>query len=198
MTRSRRARPAPESLPDLVPHPRYGGAVIASGFDVPEAVVRGSFWQYRRETLYAESAIPADLARQNFSTMARLYYVDLLRRCRDCGRPFIFFAREQQHWYETLGFYVDADCVRCPACRRVEHERSARDRRFAKALTRAELTDGELATLADDARALWEQGVLRNEERLRRALNRARRRIPDHAATRALARLVASLRAPRD
>jgi len=33
--------------------------------------------------LYAESAIPADLARQNFSTMARPYDVDLLRRCRD-------------------------------------------------------------------------------------------------------------------
>ncbi|WP_390621297.1 zinc-ribbon domain containing protein [Planctopirus ephydatiae] len=23
-------------------------------------------------------------------------------RCVDCGRDFVFFAREQQHWFETL------------------------------------------------------------------------------------------------
>ncbi len=51
-----------------------------------------------------------------------------------------------------------------------------------------------LATLADDARALWEEGTLRNEQRLRRAFNLARRRLPEHEATRALGRLVASLR----
>lgn len=41
-------------------------------------------------------------------------YSDIQRLCRDCGRPFIFFAEEQIYWYETLGFSVGAVCVMCP------------------------------------------------------------------------------------
>ncbi|PKN96854.1 MAG: hypothetical protein CVU43_18600 [Chloroflexi bacterium HGW-Chloroflexi-5] len=31
---------------------------------------------------------------------------------------FIFFAEEQKHWYEELGFGLDSDCVRCVNCRK--------------------------------------------------------------------------------
>jgi len=46
------------------------------------------------------------------------HYFDVKRQCRDCGKPFIFFAEEQKHWYEVLGFGLDSDCVRCVACRK--------------------------------------------------------------------------------
>ena len=193
-----KARKSPEHAqaalpPDLVPHPRYGAAVVPSGEVVTEAEVRGSFWQYAKETLFPASAIRADLSRQNFSTMARGYYVDLLRRCRDCDRPYLFFAREQRHWYEVLGFYVDADCVRCPGCRRGERAHRQRFRRFANAVTREDLRAAELATLAADAAALWEDGVLRDEQKLRRICNRVREALPGHRATRQLERLIAAL-----
>ncbi len=41
----------------------------------------------------------------------------MLAVCRTCARTFLFFAREQQYWYEDLHFYIDTDCVHCPTCR---------------------------------------------------------------------------------
>lgn len=64
------------------------------------------------------TAIAADLARQSRATIPVTHYFDTRRTCLDCGRPFIFFAAEQKHWYERLGFPLEADCVRCPDCRK--------------------------------------------------------------------------------
>ena len=64
------------------------------------------------------TAIAADLDRQTQATVAVTHYFDLERECRDCGRPFIFFAMEQKRWYEELGFGLDSDCVRCVECRK--------------------------------------------------------------------------------
>jgi hypothetical protein len=62
------------------------------------------------------------------------HYFDARRQCRDCGRPFIFFAEEQKHWYEELGFALEADCVRCADCRKtqrgVERERQRYEELF--------------------------------------------------------------------
>jgi hypothetical protein len=64
------------------------------------------------------TAVPADLTRQSNATVPVTHYFDLERICRDCGRPFIFFASEQKHWYETLRFPLEADAIRCPMCRK--------------------------------------------------------------------------------
>src|SRR3569832_1064345 len=112
--RKRNPRPAMQDrveLQEIVPHPRYGRTVVPSGCEATEAQIRGSFYGYRDETIFPQSAIPADLTRQNFTTFPRGYYVDILKVCRACGRSFLFFAREQRHWYEVLRFYIDADCV---------------------------------------------------------------------------------------
>ena len=66
----------------------------------------------------ANTAVPADLTRQSKATVPVTHYFDLERICRECGRPFIFFAVEQKHWYETLRFPLEADAVRCPICRK--------------------------------------------------------------------------------
>lgn len=176
-----------------MPHPRHGTAVVPSGHDLTEAEVRGSYYGYRDETIYPESAIPADCSRQNFSTFPRGYYVDMLMVCRACERPFLFFAREQQFWYEELHFYIDTACQYCPECRREQHEFRERLRRYSEQVGREGLSDAELATLVGDAVFLWRAGVLHDESRLRWLRNRARRSVPNDPATASIERLIGGL-----
>jgi hypothetical protein len=179
----------------LVPHPRYGSEPEVSGEGLSEATVRGSYWGYRDAVLFPESAIVADASRQNFTTFPRGTYVDLLERCRDCGREFLFFAREQKHWYEELGFYIDARCVRCPACRKTEATLRRRFTRYAKAVAKRELDDAELTTALGDALFLWDAGLLRDADKLRRWKNLAVRRLPGAKVTARFVATVASLAA---
>lgn len=195
--RPRPAVPDRAELQDIVPHPRYGSAVVPSGCKATEAEIRSSFYGYRSETIYPESAIPADLTRQNFTTFPRGYYVDTLKVCRECSRSFLFFAREQRHWYEVLRFYIDADCVHCPACRRKHQEHQRRLQRYAELVVRPDLGGLELAELVGDAVFLWKAGVLRDEQRLRWLCNRARRLIPHDCATARIEKLVAELEKSR-
>lgn len=189
--------PAPvPDLPDLVPHPRHGAVVIPSGCTATAADIRGSYWGYHDRTIYPESAILADLSRQNFSTFPRGYYVDMLAVCRTCDRPFLFFAREQRYWYEELHFYIDTDCVHCPACRAASHEHRDRLRRYAEHIGRDDLDVIQLATLVSDAVFLWQAGTLHDEQKLRRLRNLAHRRIPKDRATASIDRLLASMASP--
>jgi hypothetical protein len=172
-----------QKLQNIVPHPRYGDAVVPSGCKESASEVQSSFWRYGTDTIFPESAIKADTSRQNYTVFPRGYYADVLKQCRTCQRPFIFFAREQQHWYEVLGFYVDADCVHCPECRRSNQQLRRRFKRNSESVGRSDLKDRELVTLVSDATFLWQAGVLRDEQRLRRLRNLSRRRIPGSTAT---------------
>lgn len=183
MSKRRRSR-----VTGLVPHPRYGAVSVPSGEGLSEETVRASYWGYRDAELFPESAIVADWKHQNFTTFPRAVYVDLLEHCRDCRRPFLFFAREQKHWYEDLGFYVDARCVRCPTCRKTEGTLRRRFARYAEAVAKPSLDDEALTTALGDALFLWEAGLLRDEGKLRRWKNLATRRLPNAKST---ARLVA-------
>ncbi len=55
-----------------------------------------------------------------------LFYVDIERRCQTCHRTFVFSAKEQRHWYETLKFFESSTAIDCQNCRR--------DRRAARKL----------------------------------------------------------------
>jgi hypothetical protein len=121
------------------------------------------------------------------------WYVDTLRDCWMCKRPFLFFAREQQYWYETLRFRVEAGCNECVECRAGLRTVRRRLKRYGELLGTRELTDEDMLALASDAAFLWTKGLLRDEQRLRRIRNRALRQVPERAATRALDALVASL-----
>jgi hypothetical protein len=182
------------TIAGIVPHSRYGDAIVPSGCTASAEEVRGSFWSYSSETIFPESAIQADTTRQNFTVFPRGYYVDMLRQCRTCRRPFIFFAREQQHWYEELGFYIDADCVHCPECRRSDQQLRRRFQRYSKSIGRKDIDDRDLATLVGDAVFLWQAGVLREEQRLRRLRNLARQRIPGSTATASIDRVIDELK----
>ena len=68
----------------------------------------------------SRTAIKAESNLQNQPTVPVTHYFDVERICRDCKKSFIFFAEEQKHWYERLRFPLEADCVRCPRCRKKE------------------------------------------------------------------------------
>jgi hypothetical protein len=178
---------------DLVKHPRFGTTIRRSGFTVDADTVLDSFWRYRFETIFIETAIPANLQKQNYNMIPCGWYVDVLKTCRDCRRRFIFYAVEQQHWYEVLGFKLDADCVRCPECRKTDQTLRRRFQRFSKAVQRTDLSDDELATLVEDAIFMWDNGLLTKRDKLNRIRNRARRTIPDHPSTRQIENLTAGL-----
>lgn len=174
------------STAEFVPHPRYGVMPVRSGFTIPDSELRRGFWRLSRDELFPETALPADTSKQNYAVFPRAYYVDVARTCRSCTRRFIFFAREQRYWFETLRFFVDADCVLCPECRRTAHALKRRLRRYADLRAKASLTDEELYRLVDDARYLLEHGTLKNAAAVGAIKNLASKRIPHYRGVPAL------------
>ncbi len=191
---SKAARHKPQKL---VPHPRYGARVVASGCTAEAEEVRHSYWRYPHETIFPETAIKADVTRQRHGAMPRGYYVDILKTCRACSRPFIFFAKEQRHWYETLGFWVDADCVHCPECRKSDQQVRRRFQRYGAQIARTNLPTKELATLISDALFLWQAGLLHDKQKLYRLRKIARQQLPTHKVTAELEDLIVSLKTRR-
>lgn len=177
-----------------VPHPRYGASPRPSGVQIPETDLRRGYWRLRRETLFLETALIAETTKQNFAVYPRKYYVDVLRSCRTCHRPFIFFAREQRYWYETLRFFVDADCVRCPDCRRDSRAVHRRLRRYSDLFAKAEPTRKELMFMVDDGIYLLAHGVLKNLHNLGAMKNRAMKEIPDYPEVACLAEAIKAAR----
>ena len=111
----------PDPYAGFVEHPRYGRRPrFTSKPDPVEQGWSGPHFHFHSspEERIPGTAIAADLARQCPATIAVTHYFDTKRACLDCRRPFIFFAAEQKHWYETLHFPLEANCVRCPVCRK--------------------------------------------------------------------------------
>jgi hypothetical protein len=150
---------------DHVPHPRYGKGPRFTGSDPnpedPEVHLHRNTGIYskavqahidgflgdlkahlpKRGQPIPGTALAADLQRQSFCVVPVSHYYDIDCECRDCRRPFIFFAEEQKHWYEDLKFPLDADCVRCVECRKnlrtIERHRRRYEELFHLPLTPA-------------------------------------------------------------
>jgi len=187
---SRKSPKSPTSSGQYVPHTRYGSLPRPSGVTVPEAELRLGFWRLHGDTMFPETVLLAETEKQNFAVYPRKYYVDVLRSCRTCHRPFIFFAKEQRHWFETLRFFVDADCVHCPDCRRESRAVQRRLRRYSDLFAKKETTHKELMFLVDDAAYLLERGVLKNLSNVGSVKNRAMKDIPEYPGIAGLAEAI--------
>jgi hypothetical protein len=116
----------------------------------------------RESPRIAGTAIRADPTRQKSPTVPVTHYYDLEKICRNCKRPFIFFAEEQQYWYETMRFPLEADCVRCPECRKKERY-LARNRATYETLAADKNRDWRAnLKMAGCALVLVEHGVFRD------------------------------------
>ena len=129
------------------------------------------------EYIFVASAIAANTEKQRSCVCPRRHYVDTLRKCRGCEQWFIFFALEQRHWYEVLGFWIDADCVLCHACRRQDQRIRRAKNRYAERITDVvKLGSREFLTLLKDALFLTESGIIKGDAKLRRLRNIAKKR----------------------
>ena len=140
--------------------------ILGKGLGIPEGV----------EDLFpkelpriAGTAINATPAKQNRPTVAVTHYYDVESKCRDCQRPFIFFAEEQRHWYETLQFPLYADCVRCPECRQTERTLVRHRAAYEKLVVAKERDWKDNLKMAECAVTLVEHGIFH-----RRVLEKAR------------------------
>jgi len=179
---------------NYVPHPRYGTEPIPSGYKVDEDTIRRGHWRLSRDRIFPETVLAANTEKQNYALYPRKYYVDVERICRTCDRPFLFFAREQRYWFETLRFFVDADCVFCPECRRASRAVQRRLRRYSDLYAKPEPSRKELMFTVDDAIFLVEHGVLKNLSNVGAMKNRAAKVIPEYPG---LELLCAALQAAR-
>ncbi|WP_426166236.1 zinc-ribbon domain containing protein [Pseudoduganella sp. R-31] len=178
----------------VVPHPRFRGKPRRSPLNLTDQEVRESYWRYGSAQILPQTALRADVSVQLYTIYPRPYYVDMLKTCEDCSRTFIFYAREQRYWYETLGFCIDADCVRCVECRRKQHAAKRRMDRYAELQARDALSRKEMMYFVDDCIFLFQQGKLKNLSHLGRIKNAALRQIPEYDGTQALQRLLQSAR----
>ena len=60
-----------------VDHPRFGNIPIYSGSKLSAEDIINSYWRYRGETIFPETAIKADASKQNFSMSPISIYVDI-------------------------------------------------------------------------------------------------------------------------
>ena len=197
-TRNKRARDAGFELPrDLVPHPRAREmARRAHGRPAEMSVeeIRAEAWPSGGSTIVPGTAVRANTALQNYPMFPRHVHADLLKQCRTCARPFVFYANEQRFWYETLHIPVDADCVNCPPCRKRMHRLKGCQLRYTAALHAPRLDTKAMKTFVDDTLHLFEQGRLREFARVGAIKNRALREIGDYAGTQRLVQALAQAR----
>ncbi len=172
------SEPQPD-LDNLVPHPRYSTLPDWARPETPKLKWTG--YAYRPRWIFPESGLQADLTRQTPATVQRDIYYDVVTRCVDCARYFVFYAREQKYWYEELNFPLCADCIRCCECRHAARDIRERFQRFELLRNQDTMTDDEVATLAEDTAILWNHGIVTRENKARQILNQAAKRIPDHS-----------------
>jgi hypothetical protein len=136
---------------------------------------------YEAARLDYQSAVRANVDRQNCSICPRYWYVDATFRCRECGAEFTFSAAEQQVWYEEYGYWIDSLPVHCLECRRKLRARKAIRQEYDRDIARALQDDDleikkRLATVID---LLYELGgelpphINENRRRLARQISKA-------------------------
>ncbi len=117
----KRSGPDPEGYANYVEHPRFGRGPRFTRLNPIEGVDKNVHlhWHTPKRARIPMTAIVADVSRQTPAMFPVTHYFDSGRICDGCKRPFLFFAEEQRHWYEVLGFPLEADALKCVPCRKL-------------------------------------------------------------------------------
>ncbi|MBN2001128.1 zinc-ribbon domain containing protein [candidate division KSB1 bacterium] len=106
-----------------VPHPLYGDIpLIKVSYTRPDGKT-SYYWEFDPDykPVLPKGAIAGDVHKQVFCSgcwVPKYFYQDIERVCYQCNKPFVFTAREQKFWYETLAFNFNVTAVRCRPCRK--------------------------------------------------------------------------------
>ena len=147
-------------------HPRYGDKPRVSGYKFSAQDIQKAHWRYSSVQYFIDTAIPADIEKQNYSIYPRSLYVDIKVQCEVCQRWFIFFAQEQKYWFEQLGFWIDAHCTRCIDCRKKDQEIRQIQVKYQELVSRDSRTLVETKQLKNIALALYQLGYIRDIDKI--------------------------------
>ena len=148
-------------MTNYVNHPRYGREPILSGNSYTKQEIENAFWWYKSVRYFPETAIPAVIEKQCDSLYPRQLYVDIEEQCVDCHRAFIFFAKEQQYWFEELKFWIDAHAIKCFECRKKTRAINRLQITYANLIIKEHITFEETQLLKSSAQQLFESGVIK-------------------------------------
>jgi len=164
---------------DTSVHLHWNATTVAEIASRYEALMRqkwphGDLAVYTRDVRrIPHTAVVANLSRQKITAVGVTHYFDLDRVCRACGKRFIFFAEEQKHWYEELGFTLNSDCVRCVPCRKQEQGIARKRQRYEELFHEADRTEAQTLEMAECCVDLMEASIftMRQTKQARSLLN---------------------------
>ncbi len=84
-----------------------------------------------------ETAVRADISRQDFSVAPRHWYLDLTFICKRCHHEFIWSRDEQRFWFEELRLWIDSHPFLCRGCRATKREMTEIRRSYDSGITSA-------------------------------------------------------------
>jgi len=151
----------------FVNHPLYGDKPRYTNNKYSLNEIVQSFWQYNENEIIIGTTIDADISRQNYSVIPISIYVDLMKTCTECRRQFIFYAKEQQYWFEELGFFVDSDCKRCVECRKSERTLKMLVKEYEALLGSNSRSENEESQLSKVALQLFQIGYIKNPSKIK-------------------------------
>lgn len=159
--------PSKKNKPKLyVDHPRYGSSPIPSEQKISDEDLKWAHWRYQGLKYFSETAIHANIEKQNYAIYPRRVYVDIEEHCEKCGRPFLFFAKEQKHWFEELGFWIDAHCTRCIECRKKDQEIKLLQKRYQTLVDKENRSSEESRDLKAVAMELFQLGFIKDVKKI--------------------------------
>ena len=166
---------AKKTLPeidDLVVHPRYGRGPDPLRGSLKEQV-RFGLYQHEPAWTIPATRIAADPSRQNFSVVPQQFYLDVLKHCGECDRWYVFFAKEQQYWFEELRFFIDSRSRHCPACRKLRRQRQRQVQHYSRLASLDEHTLDDVQQFLRLTMELWNQEYLTRATQLDCAISMA-------------------------
>ncbi|MFY8325845.1 zinc-ribbon domain containing protein [Pseudoalteromonas sp. ZZD1] len=149
-----------------VSHPLYGSEPISSGNSYTKQEIDNAYWRYKSVRYFPETAIPAATKKQSYSVYPRKLYVDIQEQCVDCHRTFIFFAIEQQYWFEQLKFWIDAHAIKCCECRNKTRSINQLQISYANLIIKEHRTPEKTQLLKSTTQQLFDLGVINKVNKL--------------------------------
>ena len=143
-------------------HPRYGDKPIITNTSSTIEAIENAHWRYSSLKYFPNTVIFADIKKQNYAIYPRALYVDIEEKCRACSKVFIFFAQEQQYWFEVLGFWVDSHCTHCFECRKHARYILTLRKRYDMLTSLADKTPSEKTQRKELANTLYCLGIIKN------------------------------------
>lgn len=123
-------------------------------------------------------AVRGEPRRQRFCDMChypRYYYLDQDKVCIQCNKSFVFSAKEQKFWYETLQFHFDSEAIRCPLCRKQRRTINALNNQVAATLASAKENPNDPDALIRVAEAYVRRFQRTGKGNLNHAISAARK-----------------------